>query len=967
MTFETNKPPAGQEPHQFLQSILDALSSHIAVLNQKGEIIAVNSAWRQFSANNEGSAISSEVGANYLEVCDAANDAWSEEAPIVAQGIREIIAGKNAEFTLEYPCPSLSGEQWFEVRVTRFGSGGEVYLVVAHDNITERRQHQKELERSNRLYAALSHINQAIVRISTREEFFPQVCRILVEQGGFRMAWVGWHVKKTQEIIPIAQWGDESGFLRSVTIYADDRPEGSGPSGRALRTGQPYIIYDIMTDPAAQPWLKQAQQHNIRSNAVFPLRTGGEVCATLSIYSSEEVVFKDREIALLNEAAANISFALDSLKLEELRKQSEAELRQMHEELELRVARRTAQLEKANAALQQEIAEREISEANTRMRTRQQQAVATISQQALLNVDIDTVMQNITDYVSTTMNVETSTLLELMPDGQSFCFRASTGWETDASNFRLPNNIHTHAGYTLLQDNPLIITDLATETRFHPPTYLLQKGIISGVMVTVGGGKHPFGTLAAYAVKSRQFTQDDVYTMQSMAHVLSSTLEQRRITSEINQLNIHLQEVNEELKLRNEEHRRDKEALEESARVLEQAKAEAEQAKESAEAANHTKNEFLSRMSHELRTPLNAILGFGQILDEQELTMLQKESVNYIIKGGRHLLNLINDILDIARIEAGRFDLSIEALALDDIVPVSCALVRPLAIENNIQIRQDISLPRQCHVMADRRQLKQVLLNLLSNAIKYNHPGGKVTISWELTHEGKVRIAVRDTGYGIAKQDMSKLFTPFERLDASNSDVEGAGLGLALSQRLLMAMGSTLSVESELGAGSTFSFELPAATAPEDIAAKLSKPLSKEREPAERQYTVLLIEDNSSNLRLIEMILTSRPEVSLFSAIQGSMGLDLARQHEPDLILLDLHLPDMSGQQILAQLKRSAITKEIPVVVISADATPARIQRLLNEGVAAYLTKPLDVIEFLKVLDETLQIKKPLNPKPRAE
>jgi len=236
-----------------------------------------------------------------------------------------------------------------------------------------------------------------------------------------------------------------------------------------------------------------------------------------------------------------------------------------------------------------------------------------------------------------------------------------------------------------------------------------------------------------------------------------------------------------------------------------------------------------------------------------------------------------------------------------------------------------------------------------------------VVVSGELTNDGTIRISVQDTGHGIAKEDLSKLFTPFERLDAANSDVEGTGLGLALSQRLLMAMGSKLHAESTFGEGSNFFFELPLAMAPEDVMGNLSHATDDTytEHALEKQHSILLIEDNSSNLRLIEMILTNRPNITLYSAIQGGVGLDIARQHEPDLILLDLHLPDMSGQQILNQLKRSAITRNIPVVVISADATPSRIQQLLNQGAVAYLTKPLNVVDFLQILDKNLQLKNP--------
>lgn len=950
---------ANQGSQRFSQSILNALTSHIAVLNRKGDIIAVNDAWRRFAENNDGTAISCGIGINYLEVCDSAKGAWAEEAPIVAHGIREIIAGNQTEFSLEYPCHSPSQERWFEVRVTHFGGKRTRKLVVAHENISERKKHEKELERINRLYSSLSHINQAIVRMSSRDDFFRQVCQSLVEEGGFSMAWIGWHDPETHRITPIAQWGDEKGALKRVRIYADTRPEGLGPGGIAFREERPYICNDFYLDPTTELWREEARKQNINAAAVFPIRSNGQVCGTFTVYATELEFFQDKEVALLDEVASNVSFALDSLAREQTRQQSEVELQQMREKLELRVKQRTAELERANTSLQTEIAERKESEAKTLMRTRQQEAVAIVGQQALANVDINSLMQNITDYVTTTMGVEKSSLLEFLPDAEFLRFRAGTGWGKEATSLIISNGSVSHAYYALSQDAPLIITDLNTETRFEPSSFLLEEGVKSGVTVVIGGGKTPFGTLGAYTAKSRQFTRDDVYIMQNMAHLLSAIMEQRRISSEITQLNSHLQEINQQLNIRNGQRQISMDALQEAAEVLQQAKAEADEAREYAETANRTKNEFLSRMSHELRTPLNAILGFSQILEDQELTALQQESVKYIIKGGRHLLNLINDVLDIARIEAGRFELSIESIALDDIIPEACALLRPLATEHNIQLQQKSLSSANCHVTADRRQLKQVLINLLSNAIKYNQPGGTVIVSWESATEEKIRISVQDTGHGIAKEDLSKLFTPFERLDAANSDVEGTGLGLALSQRLLTAMDSELRAESTLGEGSIFFFELPSALAPEDVMVNLSSATNNPRaqNTFEKPYTILLIEDNASNLRLIEMILTNRPGVTLYSAIQGSQGLDLARQHEPDMILLDLHLPDMSGQQILNQLKRSAITRDIPVVVVSADATPSRIQNLLDQGVTAYLTKPLNVVQFLQILDETLQLK----------
>jgi signal transduction histidine kinase/CheY-like chemotaxis protein len=388
----------------------------------------------------------------------------------------------------------------------------------------------------------------------------------------------------------------------------------------------------------------------------------------------------------------------------------------------------------------------------------------------------------------------------------------------------------------------------------------------------------------------------------------------------------------------------------------EQARQQADSARREAEAANLAKSEFLSRMSHELRTPLNAILGFGQILERQQLTTRQHESIDYILKGGSHLLGLINEVLDIARVEAGHTGLSLEPVALHEVLPEVWALVQPLAEARLIHIHDSISTVEHSYILADLQRFKQVLLNLFSNAIKYNRDAGQVEVSVVLDPGGWASIAVRDTGPGISPQDLPKLFTPFERLSAATSGVEGTGLGLVLAQRLVTAMGGTLEVTSILGQGTTFTIKLPQSPSPAEQVTNVPKDvhLVPSNNQNEHIYSVLCIEDNPSNLRLIEAILESRPEIHLLSAMQGSVGLDLARQHEPDLILLDLDLPDIKGNEVLIRLQKSAITKDIPVVIVSADATPGQIERLLAAGAKAYLTKPLDVSLFLDTVNHFL-------------
>ena len=581
---------------------------------------------------------------------------------------------------------------------------------------------------------------------------------------------------------------------------------------------------------------------------------------------------------------------------------AQEEIASAHDLLEARVEERTAQLAHAYAVIQD--------------RAMQQEAVAQLGQRALAGADLAVLLGETAALVRSILKVDYCSVLELDEEGIEFTVRASAGWPSDINDLRVPASNHSQSGFTLITGEPVIAENLLTETRFEITETLRRHHITSSVSVMIAAGEQPMGVLIAFNRSPRKFTQDNVYFLQSVANVLTAAISRQR--------------------------------AEESVRL----------ASEQAEKANRAKSEFLSRMSHELRTPLNAILGFTQLLELEISTPSQAESIEHISRAGRHLLSLINEVLDIARVEAGRLDIHKEAIPISGFLHDTVELIRPLARRNKINLSvEETGEAPDWHVLGDRQRLKQVLLNLLSNAVKYNRPQGSVTVRAAVAPNSRLRISVTDTGYGIAPEKIGRLFLPFERLGAESTEIEGTGIGLALSRGIVDALDGELGVESVEGLGSTFWVEIPISEVPPEITAPAaSAPLPVET-PGQTS-TLLYIEDQDLNLRLVERILLHRPEYKLLSAVSGAVGGQIAREQRPDLILLDLNLPDISGEEVLAHLKGDPATAQIPVIMVSADAMGSRIDQLLEAGAANYLTKPYRVSEFLRVIQETLQNRK---------
>jgi PAS domain S-box-containing protein len=590
------------------------------------------------------------------------------------------------------------------------------------------------------------------------------------------------------------------------------------------------------------------------------------------------------------------------------RESARREIEKAWHELESRVQQRTAQLAQANDQI--------------RIRAQQQEALAEFGRRALAGENVDALLHEVGAMVTRLLEVEYLVVLEHAdPQSEQLLLRACHGWEGALGEPVATTNPAMLAGYVIHSGASVVFDDLNHETRFSASPLLIRWGVVSGIVVLIPGELRPFGVIGAHTIRARKFTQDDLHFMESVANVLAAAVERTR--------------------------------AEEIVRL----------AREAAVKANDAKLQFLSRMSHELRTPLNAILGFGQLLEIEELGGRQQESVDQIIGAGRHLLHLVNEVLDISRIESGVFTFAYEPLAVADLLTEAIDLMRPLAGAMEPPVPILVTTPEgNPHVLADHQRVRQVLLNLLSNAVKYNRPGGSVSVSALPAPDGRsMRLRVVDTGVGIPAEVLPRLFTPFDRLGAEKTSVEGSGIGLSLSKRMIEAQGGRLGVQSAEGKGSAFWIDLPVAAKPAEsprVLPEVPAPAqpahdgSSAGKEALPQRTILHIEDNEQNRRLMEILISQRPRLRLVTASRGDEGLELARIHHPDLILLDIHLPGTSGDQVLHALRADAATKATPVVVVSADATAIRQSSARALGADNYLTKPFNVKEFLCIIDE---------------
>ncbi len=801
------------------------------------------------------------------------------------------------------------------------GTAEIVQLARAFDEMADSlEQRTAQLLRANRALRTISECNQVLVRATDEAELLHQVCRAIVEIGGYRLVWVGYAESDERKTVrPVAQAGFEAGYLETLDLTWADTERGREPAGRAIRTGQPALAKDILNDPDFAPWRAQALERGYTSSMALPLIGSGQPFGALSLYAAESDAFDAEETKLLSELANDLAYGVTALRTR---------------------------------------AERELAEEALRYRAEMDRLISAISTNFiyLAGDELDDGIHRALEAIGAFAGVDRSYVFLLYDDGtqmdntHEWC---AGGIEPQIDRLKgLPAEMFPWWMERLRRFQTIRISrvsDLPAEASAEKDI-LQAQGIQSVMVVPMLYGQSLVGFLGFDAVRVEKAWRDEEEALLKLAAEIFMNAWGRQ------QAQTALEHERASLAQRVEE------------RTLELSIANAELAR-----ANRLKDEFLANMSHELRTPLNAILGLSEALLEQTrgpLNEHQLRSLRTVHGSGYHLLDLINDILDLSKIEAGRLELQLDWVPVEPLCQASLLFVKQVAHKKRISVSLTLA-DKSLGVQVDTRRLKQILVNLLSNAVKFTPEGGQVGL--EVATDDKRQVVcftVWDTGIGIAQEDIARLFKPFVQVDSSLSrQQEGTGLGLALVSRLAELHGGSVAVESDdvPGRGSRFTVTLPWQRPPKAVEA--GRPAEAVPEATVVQHApvvedtpprpgaepplVLLAEDNEATLFAMVDYLEDKG-YRVVVARHGAEAIDRARQERPALILMDAQMPVMDGLEATRRIRADPELAGIPIIALTALAMRGDRERFLAAGATDHLTKPVSLNVLIQAIEAQL-------------
>ncbi len=741
---------------------------------------------------------------------------------------------------------------------------------------------KEQIKKLNRVYTVLSNINQSIICVRNKQTLNDEVCRIAVEDGKFRMTWIGMIVPQTNTVNPVASAGFTDDYLKNIKIDLGDKERSQGPTGRAIKSGIYCLANDIANDPKMIPWREHALRHRYKSSAAFPLKVFGKTIGAITLYSDEQFFFDKSEVKLLDEMAMNISFAIEFNENEIKQKLAEEEIKKLNETLEHKVIERTSQLIAANNELK----------AFT-------YSVKLASQYSLSLIE-----------------ASLDPLVTISPEGKITDMNEAFANITGITRKKLTGSD---------------FFDYFTEQHKAGEVYqeVFAKGSIANSPLTL---RHKNGKLTDVLFNGSVY-KDDRGNIQGVVIVARDVTVQKRIENELIEAKVF---------------------AEIASLIAEKAKSKAESATRIAENAVKAKQQFLSNMSHEIRTPMNAIIGFTKVVLKTDMSAKQKEYLTAIKMSGDTLIVIINDILDLAKVDAGK--MTFEKIPFKMALSISAMLhlFETNILEKNLELVKEYDNKIPEVLVGDPMRLHQIILNLVSNAVKFTSKG-KITVSVRLINEDEEKVtiefAVTDTGIGIPENKIGKIFDNFQQATSATSRLfGGTGLGLAIVKQLVEPQGGSISVKSKLDEGSTFSFILSfIKTNTEAILETKIEELNTEI----KNIKVLVAEDIPLN-QLLMKILLEEFGFEHDIADNGKIAIEKLQNNPYDIILMDLQMPEMNGFEATEYI-RNTMNSKIPIIALTADVTTVDLSKCKAVGMNDYISKPVDerllyskIIELLK-------------------